>query len=287
MKTFDHILLGGNIASLVCARELTKAGCSVALVAPPDSIGGHFSPCDVLGHEYDMGMVLLEFDSYREQVTALSEYDPSILGSVGQFSDQVRNFLEPFFEIRQVKQMGVALRGQLVGDYFIANDLSNLGQVFNANETESIVDELKRCVQRDQYHPSRKSGPGVYDAISFRDASLGNHGMTLHGAMIEPLVKRATNLSSSELTGRYHRLFWAPLYYPETLLARFKEGTTLRPTEFHHPVGCSVGRLSKMLLSEIESRPGYTAVPTIESLRKSTEGWVVNDQLQTNCCLAH
>jgi hypothetical protein len=281
MKHVDHILLGGGIASLVCARELTRKGCTVALIAPPASYGGHFSSHEALGYEFGLGMVLCEFDSFSSHSDTLSDYDPSILNSAGQFSGIVSSYLDQFFEFREVKQMNVALRGKLLGDYFIANDFSNLKDVFSANDIESILRELSQSVDSNTFHPKSKASATIYNTASYVSASEANHGKKLHAALMEPLVNKATNLDSSKLSARYHRMYWAPLFYPETLLEYFQIENQLNATRFHHPVGCTVGSLSRKLLKEFEAQPGLTLMTSIDSLKRDTSGWIVNDALTT------
>ncbi len=282
MKRVDHILLGGNIASLVCARELLKTGCSVALVAPPGSYGGHFSPHEVLGFEYDMGMVLCEFDSYKSQLTRLSAYDPMVVGSVGQFAAQVSDYLAQYFEFREIKQLNVALRHKVVDDYFISNSFAGLREVFTEQEVKKIKQELSECIASPALHASKKALTKVYDSMDFKTASQANHGALLHQALVEPLVLRATNLDSSLLNARFHRLFWAPLFYPETLLEYFETGQKLTRTRFHHPVGCSVGRLSRLLIDELTATQGFTAIPALDSLSQGAGNWTVNERLETS-----
>ncbi len=283
MKTVDHILLGGNVASLIAASELVKQKKSVALVAPPASIGGHFSTHAALGYEFDLGMLLLELDSYQTQSNDLAEYDPATVAGSGRFNAFIEKTINRHFTIREVKQIEVALSNQRIGDYYISNDLTGLKGIFTPQQIDRINQELNDCVITNHLHPSTKSTSPLFDQADYEEASVSNHGETLHKHLIEPLVKRATNLTSQAMLARYHRLFWAPLYYPETLQQAFEGSgiSALRPTVFHHPVGNAMGDISSRLLDEISSSDSFTLVPSLEHLAETDAGWVVNNTIQT------
>ena len=244
-------------------------------------MGGHFSPHDALGHDFDLGMMLLEFDSYQDQETDLTEYDPTKLGHAGKFTSHVENLFREFFEWREVRQIQVALENQVIDDYYISNQLNELPDVFDEDLRNRITLELRHCVASTQSHPRDKSVSPVFDTLSYAQASIDNHGKILHDVLMEPLVMRATNLPSERLLAKYHRLFWAPLYYPETLLANISEGLTLKPTQFHHPIGSTIGQLSRKLYSEISTSKRCTIIPELTSVQRSGSNWSVNNELQT------
>ena len=281
MNRFDHIVLGGNIASLVTARELVRKGASVALFSPPGMVGGHFSSHSALGFEFDLGMTLLELDSYHNQETDLSGYDPSVLGSAGKFTAFVEKVLNEYFEFREVVQIQVATDNGLIDDYYISNELKGIPEVFSDAERKLILDELARCAASEACHPRGKASAAVFDGLNYEQASIENHGELIHRTLIEPLVARATNLQSDRLHARNHRLFWSPLFYPETLLGAFNGEPTIRATRFHHPVACGVGSLSRQLMAELEAS-GCIVVPELSTLQAKGAGWVVNDSFRSD-----
>lgn len=225
-------------------------------------------------------MMLLEFDFYQEPETDLSRYDAGILGHAGKFSGAVEQYLGEYFEWREVRQIQVALDTEIIDDYYIANHLNGLPGLFDEAEKAEIQKELKAGAASEEFHPRVKATSEAYDTVSYAQASMINHGKTLHNMLMEPLVRRVTNLPSEALLARYHRMFWAPLYYPETLLANFTGEASLSPARFHHPIGVPISRLSKMLYAELAD--GCVLVNELISLKRQGENWLVNDELKSN-----
>ena len=261
------------------ARELVREGQSVALVSPPGMIGGHFSAHSALGFEFDLGMTLLEMDSYQNQESDLARYDSSSLGSAGKFTAFVKKVLNEHFEIREVDQIQVATNKGLIDDYYISNELKGVPEVFSDAERKLILDELARCSAIEVSHPRGKVEAPEFDALDYQQASIDNHGELIHRTLIEPLVTRATNLQSDRLHARNHRLFWAPLFYPETLLGAFVGQSMIRATRFHHPVACGVGSLSKRLMAEIEASD-CVVIPELSKIQARGAGWEINDSFR-------
>ncbi|MFT6309308.1 MAG: hypothetical protein ACJA0W_003775 [Candidatus Azotimanducaceae bacterium] len=284
-RHFDHIALGGGVASLVTTIELLKLGATVALVAPPPSIGGHFSEKVTLDERWDRGMVLLEFDSYYPQSSDLESYNASNASSAGAYADVVEAYLAPYFKFRRVEKIETAVSGSIIPDYFIANDLQGLPMLFNAEQRATIIAELQVCVASSKYHPRNKSAGNTFSKLHYNEASLSNHGYTLHHHLFNPLVRRASNMDSREIMARHHRLVWAPLYYPETLLDVFLGGCQLKPTQFHYPFETTIGSFAQMLFQQILSYIDTGQVVVIDSLNSmstTAQGWVINEWANTN-----
>ncbi|UZE97555.1 NAD(P)-binding protein [Alkalimarinus alittae] len=280
MKEYDYVILGGNLCSLVVANELASAGKRIALVAPEKSIGGHFSEYSAFGFDFDLGMVLLEFDSYMEQTSDLSLYNDVTLGRVGAFSDVVEAYLKKHVEYKRVDDIVVSNNGRITADYFISNDLSGLNDLFTSEQQTLIKAQLTDCMLVNEYHPSNKACGSNYNCVSFSASSESNHGAFLHQALFEPLVNKVTNLSSKYLLGKYHRLFWAPIYYPETLLKQFKEGDSgLSPTAFSYPVKGNIATITKALYQQVCDCDGVEIYQDTSSLENKSGNWLVNNEM--------
>lgn len=281
IKHFDHISLGGGLASLVTVYELLKKGIDVALYADERSIGGHFRPYECLGTDFDLGMLLLEFDSYQAQELDTEKYDPSIVSSVGAFSELAKTYLERFFEFTEVERIFVAQDGQLLEDFYISNDLIGLKRYFEKLEP-SILSELSSRTQNSILHPKNKYQTDQYEQLSYLECSLYNHGSAIHDQIIEPLVAKSCGESSSNLSAAHHRLFWAPLFYPETLVTVFRDQSPpIVKTKFHVPMQGPVGRISDILMEEINQYPNLHRGGSPNNMSKKTGGWIINGESQS------
>ncbi|GEM_PF-5317082 len=280
MTACDYIVVGGNISSMICARELAHQGATVVLAATPSSLGGHFSTYHTLDHDFDLGMVLLEFDSYMTQSTELSDFDPEVLGNIGQFTKQVEAYIARHISHRPVADILVARNGRLLSDYFISNDLDDIFMSLRANERARVESELRSCIRENLLHPRCKAESPAYATASYAQCSLANHGQFLHSNFMDPLVHKATNTSSGLLSGQFHRLFWAPLFYPETLLQHLTTGTSpLVPTTFSYPQGSTgVHALTDSILRQMSLEPSLHALDSLDSLSRSGSTWNINDR---------
>lgn len=227
-------------------------------------------------------MLLLEFDSYRDQSSDLQAYDPFSLGNVGSYADIVREFLSGYHDSRPVDRLCVAVGDSWIDDYYISNRLSGLVSAVDDQLRAGIMDELGRTNTSDEHHARYKGSSALYDTLCYHDASVANHGATLHHQFIEPLVNKATNLASAQLSARHHRLFWAPLYYPETLLDAFKGKDSLRATTFHYPRAGNIGALAQRLLADIQAAGRCTIVSELTGLESKNGTWLINDAISSN-----
>lgn len=282
MNTVDYIILGGNLASLVCAKELGERGKSVALVASPAAIGGHFSENQTLGFGFDLGMVLLEFDSYRDQKSDIALYNENVLGDAGHFSEAVENYVARYVESKRVSGIYVSKNQKLVNDYYISNNLTGLSVLFSSEDKDKIKIELRECVGSTDCHPREKASGEVFDGLSFHECSVKNHGPTLHREIFEPLTRKVTNLVSDELLAKYHRLFWAPIFYPETLLQSLSEKeSALKPTEFRYPKKGNIAQLAQGIFRDINKNRNVMVLDSISGLAYEEGSWTDKEGLQS------
>ena len=79
--------------------------------------------------------------------------------------------------------------------------------------------------------------------------------------IIEPLIKKVTNIDCKSITGKFHRLLWAPLYYPETIIESLNNTTSFKlKTEFHYTLKQPISCLVQALLARLEKSNTTTII---------------------------
>lgn len=119
----------------------------------------HFQPIEANGCKFDRGMILFEFDAFREPEKT-------------QFA-KIGEWVKERIEMVEIPTPQMLWRGKFAPDPFIANQLS-----------------------------------GVPADVDF------------HETFIEPMCRKISGRSYSEMERKYHRALWLPEYWPETLRAR-------------------------------------------------------------------
>ena len=73
MDSFDYIFIGSKLTNIVALNQVLKNNPrkKVALIAPEEGIGGHFSSRKIDGITFDPGTVMHEFTSFGEKANAL------------------------------------------------------------------------------------------------------------------------------------------------------------------------------------------------------------------------
>ena len=159
-------------------------------------------PEQSFGLNFDRGMILFEFDALREPEKT-------------RFP-QVGEWLRSRCEFNEIQTPKMLWRGKLWPDLYIANQL----------------DAVREGVCGDTFgigsHARNKAKWN--DSYSLEIASIENHGEAFHAEFIEPMCRKISGRPSSEISAKYHRSIWLPLYWPETLRAR----QSLR-TPFYYP----------------------------------------------------
>jgi protoporphyrinogen oxidase len=261
-STFDLIITGGSLASLVAARELSIKGKKVALINPINHWGGHFSPLQFDGQIFDPGMVLYEFDSFSEHSDSdLVSYDPWKRNDSGRFCKKIKNFVSQHVSTHVIETPKMFFNNMLFDDFLIANNLKSL-LLLSPEDINNIKHELGVIINKgeiNQFHASLKLNSKLFENTSYYEISVANHGNIFHEKFIEPFCKKILNISSKDIISLYHRVGWLPLFYPETLLSYIngKQTPDLK-TNFSYPDGFCSTELSKLLFKKIKDCKNIT-----------------------------
>jgi hypothetical protein len=258
------LLVGNALSSMVAATRLAQGGAQVTIVNSSNNWGGHFTTMTCKGVDFDPGMVLDEFTSYKASSPDedIRTYDPLIRNDAGRFCESVRHCVGRYQELRDIAVPKMYVDGVIYDDILIANALWSLPQLpFH----DAITNELLALLERSSaspLHACRKYSSGEFKELDYQKASLANHGATLHAKLIEPYCWKVLNVSTAEVIALYHRVPWLPLFYPETLVSYLRGSPQeLPPTTFSYPYHGHVGGFAKQLQSELEGNDRVTIIP--------------------------
>jgi len=267
----DILLLGNNIAMLVAALELAAKGRRVGLLLDGKSAGGHFAGTRLEGHDFDIGMVLFERAASAAQSTDLGDYQPSRRNDSARFAALAAGYLDRHVATVRVPTPQVFAAGNRHADFVISNRLDCFSSLADGG---AVRRELADASSAHRLHASHKVASVEYDSATYEQASLFNHGPTLHGACFEPLCEKILGVPSSSIVARYHRLGWLPLYYPQTL-AKAVSGEPDCLAEY--PFWSAAGGFSGELVATMQRALEDSAVEIIEgavtALTLETDGY--------------
>jgi hypothetical protein len=248
------IIYGGTFGSLVLAKELSiNKDFNVVIINPSKSWGGYFGGIDINGNNFDIGMNLFEFTSFFNNEDDVFKYDSFVKSNSGKFSKIIKNYVKEMIVTRIVDTPEVYFNDNFFPDYYISNSLEILSSLDIVIRDE-LIKELKNLVSKTKpLHASNKNiDSDLFYRESYLTASLINHGSTFHSIFIEPFIRKILNISSCSFPAILHRIPWAPLYYPETLLnsleGNFSETIV---SEFEYPENQNFSFLSNRLFDEI------------------------------------
>ncbi len=117
------VICGNNVASLVAARKLLNQGHSVTMVSPSAAPGGFFKGYEFRGARVDIGMVLVELDSFNLDANAtLTGYSLSRKNDSGRFVSIIRQYFDELgVQVNEVSTPKMFFDGAFGGIY---HDLS-------------------------------------------------------------------------------------------------------------------------------------------------------------------
>lgn len=254
----DVLLLGNNLAMLVAALELAAKGRKVGLLLDGGTAGGHFAGARLEGNDFDVGMVLFERGASVTQSRDPGDYQPRRRNDSARFTSLTAEYLDRYISTVRAPCPQVFADGRRHADFVVANRLDYFSALANAG---ALRDELAGRSAANELHASRKLASTEYDFASYAQASLFNHGATLHGACFEPLCEKILGVPSSTILARYHRLGWLPLYYPETL-AKAVAGEQAGLVEY--PFWSAAGGFSGELVSSLRRALGDSTVELVD-----------------------
>ena len=253
MKIFDLIFIGSKLTNIIAIKEILDRNDKrkVALLSPTSSIGGHFSSLNINEKIYDPGTVLHEFTSFNNSKhNNINEYNPKIRNDAGRYYSHVENYIRKNIDIYKIIKPQMLYKGKLYDDIIFSNSFETFNKLpikKNINRDLSLIIKSNKK----DFHPKDKYYKEIYKSISYREASLNNHGKTLHYKIFEPFFQKMTNRSTDKLLALYSRVAWLPLYYPETIYDILNDKRiSINTTEFHYPSEGFIGALAKSIYSK-------------------------------------
>ena len=251
-------VVGSNVAAMLATLELAKRGVNATLVTPTARLGGHFAGLTVGGKLFDAGMTFLEFTSFNDDPQAtVASYDAFRRNDAGRFVTLVARILSQFGAWRDTPTPVMRVGTAVYPDLLIANHLSSLRRLPDELQNAMRSELAPLAANRGPLHASRKTTDPGFAGHDFETVSLANHGRTFHDLFIEPFCRKVTGHSAAQLSALFHRLAWAPLFYPETLLQELEGVSTgLPPTTFSYPTAGTLGSMVRSMESAIRTLPG-------------------------------
>jgi hypothetical protein len=256
----DLLIVGGGLAGLVAAGELGKAGARVTLIDPRGAWGGYFAGVQLADRRVDAGAVNLEFSAYAPQASRaeVSTYDPERRNDVGRFAGVVEAWARARADFRRMETPRMRVDGVFLPDLLLGGALEALPKLPFAAAASA---ELRTMADAGSLHARGKVAGAAYDGLDFESASRANHGAVLHERLFGPFVRKVLGGHAGRVLARYHRIPWAPLYWPETLLSVLEGAPPpIGEMPYSYPAGSSVAAIIADLVDEVRSAPGVTMV---------------------------
>ena len=252
-ERFDVILAGNYLTTLVAAVGIAQSGKRVCVVNPTPNWGGHFTKLTVAGIVFDPGAVSHEFTTFNDEGArdALS-YDSRRRSDVGRFVRLIEDFTRSQVDLVQMPQPQTVYGGELLPDIVMSNRFDVLRHPVLEGRVRAEQELISRLGER-ELHPRHKKTSQLFLERSYYDASVSNHGATLHAAIFEPMFYKMSGVSTTRLIALYHRIAWLPLYYPETLRSQFGNSPQcLQDTYFCYPRAGYIGAFGEALVSRMQ-----------------------------------
>lgn len=264
---FDTILAGNYLTSLVAALGLARAGKRVCVVNPLPGWGGHFTRMTVAGISFDPGAISHEFTVYSdEQLSDPLQFDSRRRNDVARFNQHIEEFTRANIELNRTALPNTVYGGQFFPDVITSNRLDILQHPLLAARIAAEQEFLAGSSEND-LHPRDKKSTPTYFRKSYYEASLQNHGATLHSAIFEPMFHKMSGVSSTRLLALYHRIAWLPIYYPETLRSQFQSQPQQLPeTSFSYPKAGYIGVLGETLVQRLQDAGATIIRDPVESI---------------------
>lgn len=250
---FDFIIAGNYLTSMIAALELARSGKKIALLNPTPTWGGHFTKIMVNGIAFDPGAISHEFTAFNHTGSKNPlEYSAAMRNDWGRFTGLIEEYTRSHIELVKMQTPQTVYNEQLFDDIIMTNKLDVVqhpvlkGRI--KGETEKLLNYPDATL-----HARNKKTNDEFLTKSYYDVSLRNHGATLHSALFEPYFHKMSNLSTTRLIARFHRIGWLPLYYPETIHSQFTaQPQLLNDTFFCYPKAGYIAIFAETLLKRIE-----------------------------------
>jgi hypothetical protein len=270
----NHILIGNNLATIVAALELIRHNKHVTLYTDDKNLGGHFAGINIQGINFDIGMVMIEKLHSEKLDGDILTYNPSIRNDWVRFCNTTSRWLDQNASLKLAPTPNCLFNNMIYPDFIVANRM----EVFRTLKMHgpSLVSK------ENQLHASHKNYSHAYDDLTYAEAALINHGQKIHDNLIEPFVVKLTNLPSTAFLARYHRAFWAPLFYPETITLALEGSKNILPEyQFWTTKTGFTGDLINNLKDKIQFSKNLNLITSpIKSLSYINSSWVINTEDQ-------
>jgi len=227
-------IIGNNFASLYLAYLCHTNSISATIYTDGMRLGGHFSGVIERDHILDLGMVCIEKLQPRNTEKELERQ--IIYNEPLNCVESVRKInchIDKLFNPNPTHPPLTFYENKFYPDFFITDRLDILDAVCDKT--------LKLGVDSNILHPKNKHTLSWKNSPSYEDASNYNHGATLHNSVIKPFLRKMTTIEATELSSKYHRALWLPLYWRETIKTKFNQDKCdLEPYQFYRSKNGSV-----------------------------------------------
>ena len=114
--------VGNNLATLIGAYEMAKIGYSVKLFSDNGSLGGFFSGVSIGGHDFDLGLILVEKFGENDKNDRKNADKRSAINSWLTLGEEVSCWLDDQIGLHMVDTPEVFIFGKKFPDYIIYRD---------------------------------------------------------------------------------------------------------------------------------------------------------------------
>jgi hypothetical protein len=259
----ETVVVGGTWAALVAADALATAGEPVRLLLPHRGVGGGFAPRVVHGRSLELGLRVLELGHEAAPAAAdvppLRDHDPAGTGHVPYLplvDAYVRALAGP--DLVRLAPSATAVAGRLADDLFLTADPQGVRSALSADQRRRAAAEL-----RDVWGTAGPgapeapvaAGPGALGdgtARTLAEASLANHGPTVHHALVAPFAAKVVAGGADAVLAAARRRIWTPVLWPRsTWEACAGVPFGFRPARPQHGIRGGVGVLVDRLLERL------------------------------------
>jgi len=253
-------VVGNSIAALAAVSEISKNDATV-WIRKRGVCGGVFGGVEICGELNDIGMVNFELSTGNNRaVLNLQEYDRTRVNDCANFSQHVSAFVSQFTDLALLPEPQLLFRGQVFADFLFGHRL-DVVRVFR----ESVVCATDRYTPElfGDLHPKNKYQPSsLTRSFTFQDVSRRLLGDSLYDEVVDTWLQKVLGDSRQSLPLHKHRTAWAPLYYPESIIAASKHGVFdigLRAS-FTYPTVGSFAALIRRMFREVSNRKSVTVI---------------------------
>lgn len=262
-------VVGNSIAALAAVSEISKRD-AVVWIRKPAVYGGVFGGVEICGEFNDIGMVNFELSTGKNRaVSNLLEYDRTRVNDCANFSQEVLAFVSKLTDLTLLSEPQLLFRDQVFADFLFGHrlDIVNLFCESVARATDGYLPDLFGDL-----HPRNKYQPNsLQSGISYQDVSRRLFGEDFYGEVIDTWLQKVLGDSRQLLPLHKHRTAWAPLYYPESIIAASKHGVFdvgLRAS-FTYPTVGSFSALIRKVFREVSSSVNVSVIENSLSISEN------------------